>query len=66
MTQGRTLPLVQDDVATQAWVLWGVTWRDVVIVNPRKERVAVYNLTTHNLADPANLAALKALLLEAR
>ena len=42
------------------WAAWGVVYRDVVIVNPAGEKVDVYNLTEHDLADPANLAALEA------
>lgn len=47
-----------------AWALWSVTWRDVVILDTANRRVAVYNLTTHNLADTADYAELRALLLE--
>jgi hypothetical protein len=65
MTDGRTIPLLQDDSTTNAWGLWAVTYRDVVVLDPANEVFAVYNLTTHDLADPANYATLKALIQDA-
>ncbi|MDX2009433.1 MAG: hypothetical protein SFW67_04545 [Myxococcaceae bacterium] len=63
---GKTMPLLQDTAAVNAWSVWQVTYRDVVIVDAEGKRRAVYNLTQNDLAVPANLAALKALLLGAR
>ena len=59
------LPLLQDDDEAQVWDRWNATWRDVHVVDAANERVAVFNLTDHDLADPANYATLKALLMDA-
>jgi hypothetical protein len=63
---GKTGPLLQDTTAVNAWSLWQVTYRDVIVVDAEGKRRAVYNLTQNDLSVPANLAALKALLLGAR
>ena len=62
MCDGRDLPWLQDTAGEQVWQSWNVTYRDVVILNPQNERVAVYNLTTHDLATPANYDTLKSML----
>ena len=62
---GRTIPLLQDEDAVDAAGLWDVTPRDVVVLDPSGRAYAVYNLTQHDLAVPANYAALKQLLLDA-
>lgn len=59
------LPWLQDTPEVDAWGLWRVTWRDVVILDRENRPVAVYNLTVHDLADPGSYAELKALLLTA-
>lgn len=66
MTTGRTLPWLQDRVDVDVWLAWQVEYRDVVIRDADGQRVGVYNLTLHDLADPANQTALKQLLLGAR
>jgi hypothetical protein len=63
---GKTTPLLQDTTAVNAWGLWQVTYRDVVILDAEGRRRGVYNLTQNDLSVPANLAVLKTLLLEAR
>ncbi len=65
ITSGRVLPWLQDTPAEDAWTKWGVTYRDVVILDPAGYRVGVFNLTEHDLSDPANYAALEQLLLAA-
>ncbi len=65
MVAGRTLPWLQDDAVTNAWGLWGVTWRDVYVLDGENRLVTIYNLTEHDLTDPANYADLKAILLSA-
>ncbi|MCB9683519.1 MAG: hypothetical protein H6735_00595 [Alphaproteobacteria bacterium] len=60
------LPLLQDTVEVDAWGAWGATWRDVVILDGDNLVVGVYNLTSHDLNDPANYAELEAMLLSAR
>jgi len=61
MTAGRKLPWLQD--ATGAvWTSWDVTNRDTVVLDPANAKAAVYNLTVHDLSDPANYAELLAIL----
>jgi hypothetical protein len=63
---GRDLPWLQPDVTTEdPWLDWGVTWRDVWVLDADNVPIAVYNLTSHNLADPLHYEELKALLLTA-
>ncbi len=53
------LPILQDTAAVNAWRLWSVTYRDVVIVDPDNIRLGAFNLTTNDLSDPENYARLK-------
>jgi hypothetical protein len=66
MTNGRTLPWLQDTAAANVWGAWDATWRDVVIVGAASDRRGVYNLTSNDLSVPANYAELKKMLLDAR
>lgn len=59
------LPVVQDDAVANVWTNWNAVWRDVWIVDATNAPVDVYNLTTHDLADPANYDTLKAMLVDA-
>ncbi|NUQ79718.1 MAG: hypothetical protein HUU21_39940 [Polyangiaceae bacterium] len=59
---GKTLPWLQDTPAVNVWGLWGVTFRDVVVLDGQGKAIAVYNVTVHPLSDPANYAELKAVL----
>jgi hypothetical protein len=62
----RTCPWLQDNDVQRVWHdKWHVTWRDVVVLDALNRRVAVYNLTTHDLGNPANYAELKNILLQA-
>jgi len=63
--QGRQLPWLQDVAETDVWNAWGVTYRDVVILDRDNHFLRAYNLTTHNLGDPAAYADLKQILVEA-
>ena len=65
ITAGHTIPWLQDTPTANVWQTWAVTFRDVVILDPENMKVGVYNLTTYNLADSANYAHLKSLLLSA-
>lgn len=65
MAEGRDLPLLQDTDSVDATTEWAAVYRDVVIVDADNRRVTAYNLTEHNLAEPANYAELRALLLDA-
>jgi hypothetical protein len=65
ISAGRTIPWLQDTDTERAWESWRVTWRDVVILDEHNRFVGVFNLTTHDLADPQNYDALKNLLEQA-
>jgi hypothetical protein len=71
VTAGRDLPWLQDVDAdhndqSDVWdESWNVEWRDVVILDTTNTRVAVYNLTTNDLANSANYAALRLLVITA-
>jgi hypothetical protein len=62
ITADVDLPWLQDEAAVDAWTAWGVTWRDVIILDRQNVVFAVENLTVHSLADPAHREELKALL----
>ncbi len=64
---GRDLPWLQESTAdsVSAWGAWGIVYRDVLILDPENEKVTAYNLTTHDLADSANFAALAGLIRDA-
>jgi len=61
---GRNIPWLQETLSSLAWIPWGATYRDVLILDGRNRKVAVFNLSTHNLAVAANCDSLRALLLE--
>lgn len=61
----RDIPWLQDVPAVDAWTAWGVTLRDVVILDANNRVVDVFNLTVNNLVIQANYDALKALLVSA-
>jgi hypothetical protein len=63
---GKTTPLLQDTPSTNAWALWQVEYRDVVVLDAEGRPRGVQNLTTNDLSVAANFAALKQLLLAAR
>lgn len=65
ITQGRTLPWLQDVLATDVWKAWAVEYRDVVVLDAENRPVAVYNLTTYDLGNPQNFATLKSMLVNA-
>ena len=70
MTAGRDLPWLQDiddggDGNSDTWDSWDVTFRDVIITDSNNVQVAVYNLTSNDLANSENFATLKQLLIDA-
>ena len=65
MTAERSLPWLQSVAGQDVWTSWQVEYRDVFILGSGNEHLGTYNLTDHNLAEPANYAALKNQLLEA-
>ena len=62
MSDGRDLPWLQDTYLDDVWTEWQVTFRDVVVLDENNIPVAAYNLTVHDLSDPANYAELKRIL----
>ena len=64
-TDGRDLAWLQEDASTPVWKDWGVTYRDVWILDEQNKPIDVYNLTEHDLEDPANFEELKQRFLEA-
>jgi hypothetical protein len=65
ITSGRTVPWLQDVAGVDVWNSWGVTYRDVFVVDGQNQVVAVYNLSSSSLGVPANFAALKQLFVDA-
>jgi len=64
-TAGRVLPWLQPAADQDVWTQWQVVYRDLVILGPGNEQLGAFNLTEHNLSDPAAYTALKTQLLEA-
>ena len=58
-----SLPLLQDDSTQEVWSNWGVTYRDVIILDSENKISGVLNLTTNPLAEEANWNQLKELVL---
>ena len=63
--QGRVIPWLQETADHPVWTPWGVTWRDVVILDSENRRVSVYNLTQHDLGVQTNYDFLKQTILAA-
>jgi hypothetical protein len=63
--EGRTLPWLQDVLGEAVWALWGVAYRDVVVLDAENRVTSVYNLTSHDLGVPANYDDLKSRILAA-
>ena len=60
--EGRSLPWLQDVPDEDVWTSWQISYRDVVILDGMNVPVTVYNLTEHDLGNPANYAELKSIL----
>lgn len=60
--QGKDLPWLQEGPTDLVWSNWQVTYRDVVILDGDNVPVEVFNLSDHNLGDPAQFATLKSIL----
>ncbi len=65
MTTGRELPWLQPAADQDIWSLWQVEYRDVFILGPGNKHLGTFNLSVHDLADPANNADLMTQLLAA-
>ena len=62
MCARRDLPLLQDTAQADVWGSWNVTYRDVVVLDAQNRVITVYNLTQHDLGQPANYDSLRAIL----
>lgn len=70
VTANRTLPWLQDvdgnsDGTADVHASWEVTFRDIVILDGSNAKVGVYNVTSHDLANAANFATLREMLVDA-
>ncbi len=65
ITAGRTLPWLQDRADVDVYGLWEVSTRDLIILDSANSYYAEFSLLEHDLTNPDDYAALKALLLEA-
>jgi len=65
MCEGRDLPWLQDTEEADWWGNWGISYRDVVILDRQGNESDIFNLTDHNLSDPVEFSALEIILLEA-
>ncbi|TNF30992.1 MAG: hypothetical protein EP329_12955 [Deltaproteobacteria bacterium] len=61
----RDLPLLQDTAQDDVWGSWGVAWRDVIVLDRDNVPIYTVNLTTYDLGDASNFAALKQVLRDA-
>lgn len=59
------LPWLQDTESQSVWERWEPAYRDLVILDRSNRPVSVFNLTDHNLDIPAEMEALRDLLLDA-
>ena len=69
-TAGRVLPWLQDvdanaDGKSDVFASWQVALRDVVILDGSNAKVNLYNLNSHDLANAANFATLRGMLVDA-
>ncbi len=67
-TAGVDLPWLQDiddgEGSSAAWESWGVTIRDVVILDGENVQVGTYNLTEHDLEYPPHYDELRQMLID--
>jgi hypothetical protein len=61
----RSLVWVQDTEQDDVWAKWGVTYRDVRIVDGAGNHIGTYNLTQNDLGVPDNSLALAEMILAA-
>jgi hypothetical protein len=64
MCEGRSLPWLQDTASVNAWGLWNVSLRDIVILDRHNVWFAVFDGDL-DLSRPVNYDALKSLLRQA-
>ncbi len=63
-TAGRTLPWLQDTDAAAVWNSLEIEYRDVLILDDENHPVALFNLSSQDLADSTHYDSLMTLLLE--
>ncbi len=64
ISSGRDIPWLQDMPDSDVRTSWDVDHRDVVIVDSESVPIGVFNLTQHDLHEPANYDSLRELLIE--
>jgi peroxiredoxin len=64
ITEGRTLPWLQDTEDVDAWGSWGAVWRDAYVLDGDLRVLDKRNLTAFDLTNDDNAAAYAALLSE--
>ena len=57
-TEGRSLPWLQDTSDARVWDVWGVTYRDLFIVDSEGVLRNIYNLSSNDLRSDAATAEL--------
>ncbi len=57
--------MLQDTTNEDVWGTWGVTWRDVQIVDAEGELTDVLSLTTNDIRDQANYDNLRSMIVSA-
>src|SRR5262245_26640893 len=63
---GRSIPWLQDVADQDVWYTkWTPTYRDVVVLGQRNRKIAVYNLTVHDLGNATYFNELKNMLIQA-
>ena len=65
ITEGRSLPWLQDTKEVDMWAQWDVAYRDVIIRDAAGSVFGIYNLTDNSLADDENYSALLEMALDA-
>ncbi len=61
-SSNNVLPWLQDTSQVNAWSLWGVTYRDVIILDSSNRVAGVMNLTDNDLTHATNRTRLKEML----
>jgi len=64
-TDGRDLAWLQETEDARVWGVWGIEYRDVVILDGENTVRAVFNLSAQDLSEPANYDELKSLFVAA-
>lgn len=59
------LPTTQDDASALVWDTWGAEYRDTWVLDADNVEVEIFNLTTYDLSDSTNYAALYDIFVEA-